>query len=200
MIRTVWLAPALALIAACSAEKKEEPAKAAALPTLHEMMVQKIDVDADAVWAIGNAAINDKALIDPAKMTDATWKELDQASQRLSGHAKELGALDPVIVTRPGVPVADEGTPGAPSPAEIQAHIKRDTDLFRSLAGSLEQHATDLATAARAKNAEKAGGLINEMDGVCEACHLEFWYPEQKAMVEAIMAKANADAPKNSPQ
>src|SRR5688572_5651421 len=67
--RGFWLVPALALIGACSSEKQEEQ-KAVEQLTLHEMMVQKIDVDADAIWTIGNAAINDQASIDPAKMTD----------------------------------------------------------------------------------------------------------------------------------
>lgn len=194
MMRTgFWLVPALALIAACSSEK-EQPAKVETAPTLQEMMTQKIDVDADAIWAIGNAAIDDKASIDPAKMNDTSWAELAAASDRMAGHARELGALDPVVVTRPGVEIADEGTPGAPSPAQIQGHIKRDTDVYRSLAGSLATHATDLAMAARARDAAQAGRLINEMDGVCEACHLEFWYPEQKALVESIIAKGNSSA------
>lgn len=157
MIRTLWLVPALALIAACSAEKQEPQPKAGAAPTLHEMMVQKIDVDADAIWAIGNAAIDDKASIDPAKMTGTTWQELDRASQRMTGHARELGALDPIVVTRPGVKVADEGTPGAPSPAQIQAHLRRDTDLYRSLAGSLEQHASEGASGLRGRGGTDGG-------------------------------------------
>ncbi len=195
MIRmALGVIPAVALVAACSPQKEEQP-KAAAVPTLHDMMTQKIDVDADAIWAIGNAAINDQASIDPAKMNEKSWTDLAAASDRMAGHARELGALDPIVVTRPGVEIADEGTPGAPSPAQIQAHIQRDTDVYRSLAGSLATHATDLAMAARARDAAQAGRLINEMDGVCEACHLEFWYPEQKALVESIMAQGNNSAP-----
>lgn len=194
--RGLWLAPALALVAACSSEKQEEQ-KAVEHLTLHEMMVQKIDVDADAIWAIGNAAIDDKASIDPAKMTEKNWWDLEAAATRMTGDSKTLAALDPIIVTRPGVKIADEGTPGAPTPDQIQAHIKRDTDVYRSLATNLSQHVADLAVAARAKDAPTAGRIINELDGVCEACHLEFWYPEQKALVESILAK-DAAAEKNA--
>ena len=30
----------------------------------------------------------------------------------------------------------------------------------------------------------QAGDLISGMDQVCENCHLEYWYPEQKALLE----------------
>lgn len=184
--RQKWLA-AMLLVGACSSPKEE--AKIEPVPTLHEMMTQKVDVEADKIWAIGNAAIDDTASLDPTKMTDKSWKELQESSERMAAHAKELAGLNPVVVTRPGVKIADEGTPGAPSPTEIQGHIARDPDVYRSLADALMVHAVSLTDAAKTKDAAKAGHLLNGLDGVCETCHLEFWYPEQKAFVEAVEAK-----------
>jgi len=184
---------ALAMLATCSSPKDGKPDETNA-PTVHELMTRKIDVDADAIWSIGNAAINDRALLEPARMDEKDWQGLEQAAQRLAGDAATLATLDPVVVTRPGVRIADEGVEGAPSPAEIQAHIKRDTDVYRSLARSLAGHSARLAAAARAREPSRAGHLINELDGVCESCHLEFWYPEQKALVEALEAGAGPPA------
>jgi hypothetical protein len=179
---------ALALLAAgCSSpEKAEEPE----LTTIHEYMTQRIDPDADAIWAIGNAAISDDASIDPAKMTDADWTNLGTAADRMAGHARKLENLDPVLVSKAGMKIADEGTEGAPTQAMIQSHLQKDTDVFRALADSLTTHATDLSAAAKKKDFVTAGRLINEMDGVCESCHLEFWYPEQKALVEQLSGKS----------
>lgn len=190
----LWLAMPLALIGGCSSEKAPEPAAKAAL-TLQEFMTQKIDVHADAIWAIGNAAIDDTASIDPAKMDEKGWTGIAQAAERMAVDARALAALDPVVVTRPGVKIADEGTAGAPSPADIQGHIARDHDTFRALAGTLATHADGLAGAARARDAATVGRLVNEMDGVCESCHLEYWYPEQKALVKQIEAAAPVAAP-----
>jgi hypothetical protein len=180
----------IALLGACS--KKQEQPKPEPQLTLHEMMTKKIDPDADAIWAIGNAAIDDKAGMDPAKMTEKNWKDLGEAGARMGVNARELAALDPIVVTRPGVKIADEGVAGAPGPAQIQGHIARDTDVYRSLAQSLADHGDQLAAASRTKDAATAGRLISELDGVCESCHLEFWYPEQKALVQSIQAKAEA--------
>lgn len=177
---------AVALLAAgCSSQDQAERAEEGP-PTLHEMMVMRIDPDADAIWEIGNAALDEDASIDPALMGAEDWTRLKTAADRMAGHAKSLETLDPVVVTRPGVKIADEGTEGAPTPAMIQAHLQKDTDVFRALAGSLTTHATDLSVAASKQDFATAGRLINEMDGVCESCHLEFWYPEQRELMKRM--------------
>jgi hypothetical protein len=173
------------LVAGCSKGEKAEPEKPAPT-TVHEFMIERIDPDADAIWAIGNAAISEDASIDPAKMTDQNWTDLKAAADRMAGHSRALENLDPVVVVKPGMKIADEGTEGAPTPAMIQAHLEKDTDVFRELADSLTTHVTDLSAAAAAKDAVTAGRLINEMDGVCESCHLEFWYPEQKELMKKM--------------
>lgn len=176
---------AAVLVAGCSKEEAAAPAEAGPT-TIHEYMTQVIDPDADAIWEIGNAAIGEDASMDPAKMTDEDWTNLKAAAERMAGHARGLENLDPLVVVKPGVKIADEGVEGAPTPAQIEAHLRKDTDVFRSLADALTTHATDLATAAAAKDAANAGRLINEMDGVCESCHLTFWYPEQKELMEKM--------------
>jgi cytochrome c556 len=119
-------------------------------------------------------------------MSDKDWADLKAAADRMAGHARALEDLDPVLVVKPGAKIADEGTEGAPTPAMIQAHLEKDTDVFRALADSLTTHATDLSAAAAKKDAAAAGRLINEMDGVCESCHLEFWYPEQRELMKKM--------------
>jgi hypothetical protein len=177
---------ALALLTAgCSSQDKADKAEAEPT-TIHEFMLSRIDPDADAIWAIGNAAISEDASMDPVKMTDANWADLGKAADRMAGHARLLENLDPLLVALPNAKIADEGTEGAPTREQIQAHLERDTDVFRALADSLTTHATDLSAAAAKKDFANAGRLINEMDGVCESCHLEFWYPEQKELMKKM--------------
>jgi len=183
-------AAALLLTTACSSQQEEPQGQ---LLTFNEVMKNEIDPRADEVWAIGNAAINEDAGIDPAKMTDADWDKLAASSESLRQAALDLARLDPVVVVRPGEKIADEGVPGGDTAAEVQANIDRNTQGMRDMANTLAGHMAELTRAAQTRDAAKAGPLINQLDGVCEACHLEYWYPSQKALVEEFQNSGVVD-------
>lgn len=181
MNRIVWLLPALALVAACS----KEPAAPAL--TFHEVMKDKVDKNADALWDISNQAIGEQAGLDPAKLTDELWDQLVARADAVQQAALEIATMDPIVVAKPGVKISDEGIPGGNSAAQVQARFDRDPQTLRDLANALAVHTGQLATAARAHDAATAGPLVDQLDSVCETCHLEFWYPDQKAAVEEIL-------------
>jgi len=184
--------PLLACTAACSPQSGEQESAAPQL-TLHEIMTNEIDVRADEVWEIGNAAIDDGANIDPARMSEADWEKLASSSAALRQAALDLANLDPVVVVRPGVKIADEGVPGGDSGAEVQANIDRDPQGLKDMASTLAAHMGELASAAQERDAARAGPLINQLDSVCEACHLDYWYPSQKELVEEFMNSGVVD-------
>lgn len=184
------LAAATLALAGCS----KEPAAEDVPMTVHESMTKHVDVIADEVWAVGNAAMASDALIDPKMMDDAKWAKLADAATRLQAAATELGALKTYVVNRPGVTISDENIEGGTSSAQVQKNIDADIDGFRGMAGALAGHMGDLAAAAKAHDAARAGELVGQLDGVCENCHLEFWYPEQKDLVKQIMAEGDRAA------
>lgn len=175
------LTASLAIVAACSQEKKEEPAPQL---TLHEVMKDKIDLHGDQLWEVSNAALGDEAHLDPKLMDDARWAQIEQQATALQQAALELAALDPIVVVKPGVKIADEGVPYGDTGAEVQANVDKDPQKLRDFANVLAVHAGDIATAAKTHNFERAGLLIGELDGVCEDCHLEFWYPSQRDLLK----------------
>ena len=180
------LIPAIATLAACSSNE-EASVKA---PTFHEVMKDKVDVRADEVWAIGNAAIADDAGLDPAQMTDERWQQLESRSRTLQQAALEIATMDPIVVARPGVKISDEGIAGGHSAAQVQSEIDKDPQALRDMAQTLAVHTGDLADAAAAHDIDRAALLINQLDSVCESCHLEFWYPDQKELVEQYFGEA----------
>jgi len=179
----VWIVvPALLLTAGC---KKQEAASQQR--TFHEIMKDDVDVRADDVWAIGNAHISDQAGIDAASMTDDDWKKLASAAVSLQQAALEIANLkDPIVVVKPGVKIADEDVPGGDSAESVKANIAKDPQGLRDHANSLAADMADLAKAANKHDAAAAGPIINQLDSVCESCHLEFWYPSQRDLVNKI--------------
>jgi hypothetical protein len=182
----VSLLPVVALVAACSSQSEEPEAPAL---TFHEVMKDKIDKNADELWDISNAAIGDAAGIDPAKMTDERWAQIEAKATAVQQAALEIATMDPIVVVKPGVKISDEGTPFGHTGAMVQARMDKDPATLRNLANALARHTGDLATAARTHDAATAGPLIDQLDGVCEDCHLEYWYPDQKELVNQFRAQ-----------
>ena len=191
MRRLAWIVlPAVLLATGC---KKQETAPQQ--KTLHEIMKDEVDVRADDVWAIGNDHIDANAGIDAASMSDDDWKKLASAAVSLQQAALDLASLkDPIVVVKPGVKIADQDVPGGDSPASVQANLAKDPQGFTDHANSLAQDMADLAKAANKHDAATAGPIINQLDSVCESCHIEFWYPSQKALVDAIRKKGGDSA------
>jgi len=184
-----WIVvPGLVLTAGCQKQEAAPPQK-----TLHEVMKDEVDERADVVWAIGNAHINGDAGIDAASMTDDDWKKLASAAIDLQQGALHIAALkEPIVIVKPGESIADESVPGGDTKESVKANVDKDPQGLRDHANSLAQDMADLATAANKHDAATAGPIINQLDGVCESCHLEFWYPSQKKLVDQIR-KAGGD-------
>jgi len=178
-----WMiVPALLLVAGCNKHEAASGQK-----TFHEIMKDEVDKRADDVWAIGNAHISDQAGIDGASMSDDDWKKLASAAVSLQQAALDIANLkEPIVVVKPGVKIADQGVPGGDTVESVKANIDKDPQGLRDHANSLAADMADLAQAANKRDAATAGPIINQLDSVCESCHLEFWYPSQKDLVNKI--------------
>jgi cytochrome c556 len=188
MKKTLFLAlPALALLAACSHKNEQQEQQAQAAPTFHDVMKDQVDKHADEVWDVTNPAVGDKGGIDPTKMTDAMWSQLAQDAIAVQEGAQQIAQMNKITVIRPGETIADAGVPGGHRPEEVQAQIDNNPHGLRDHAANLAATMGDLVKAAQAHDAAKAGPIIDSLDGVCEGCHLDYWYPDQKALVEKII-------------
>ena len=179
-------ASALLILSACSndtaAPPTDEEEETAA--TLHEVMVEQIDQHADELWEISNTALNETAGIDPSLLTDAQWDEMAMRAGEVEKGARTLAAMDPIVVARPGVKISDEDIEGGHSAAQVQGFVDADPQLFRDLSDTLAGHMAQIVTASRNRDAEALAPLVDQLDGVCESCHLNYWYPEQRELVE----------------
>jgi len=188
MKKTLLLAlPALAVLAACSHKNEQPEQQAQSAPTFHDVMKDEVDKHADEVWEVTNPAVGDKGGIDPTKMTDAMWRQLAEDATAVQEGAQQIAQMDKITVIRPGETIADAGVPGGHSAAEVQAEIDKNPQGLRDHAAGLAATMGDLVKAANARDAAKAGPIIDSLDGVCEGCHLDYWYPDQKALVEKII-------------
>ncbi len=179
-------------LAACN-QTPEEPAEPAA-PTLHEVMKEQVDFNADALWDVTNTAIDGNADLDPTKLDDAKWAQIADLASKVEAGARTLAAMDPIVAAAPGVKIADSDIENGHTAAQVQGYLDADPATFRNLALSLADTMAEMQTAAMGRDVATAGRIANELDGVCETCHLSYWYPEQAAEVRSIR-QAGGDDP-----
>jgi hypothetical protein len=185
-----WIAIPALLLAGCSKKPEQPPQRT----TLHEVMKEEVDTRADDVWAVGNAHMSEDASLDSKTMTDADWSKLAAAATSLHKAALDLASLpEPLTVVKPGAKIAFEDTDWGDKAASVQKNVDQDPQGLRDLANELAQHTSDIATAAQKHDAATAGKLIDQLDGVCEGCHVKYWYPSQKALIDKIRKTSGTD-------
>jgi hypothetical protein len=153
-------------------------------PTLsvRELMEHIVDPTADWIFDAAVIDISHKGVTETAPLTDEDWLKVERGGWLLAESSNLLK------IPRRVVPVEDEGKPHQPgdpelSPAQIQAKIEKDRARWDKYADGLKIAALDAVRIAKTRNIEalfKAGDVV---DQACEACHLEYWYPGDRAAV-----------------
>lgn len=164
--------------------KTESPFKPVA--TLQELMVSVIDPNIDPIWNAVSTVNTQAGSVDKVPQTDEEWTQLRH-------HAITLIEVSNLLAIE-GRPIAAQGlstssSPAELSPAEIQKNIAAKRTDFNNHARAFQNASQLLLKAIDAKNAEdlvQVGGLV---DQVCEQCHKQFWYPNDK-LPSANVAKA----------
>jgi hypothetical protein len=186
------LAGSLAIVAVAACSSPEDRAAHEGL-TIQQIMRDEIDANAHALWAVTNPAIDDQAGLDPNKMTEERWTQMERHANVLKQGALAIARMDPLVVARPGEEISDADIEGGYSAAQVQAAIDEDTQELRVAASSFAIYAALLSASAYARDAPAAGKLLDDLNSQCETCHLEFWYPSQKELTEGA-----ATAPRES--
>jgi len=166
----------LLALAGCG-QGKTPATPVASAPTVHEAMANTVVPKSTALWETAAKATNDAGDPDGSKMTDAQWTQIAADAQAISDVANKLGNAETIkVLADPSLKIQDEGPQGA-SGAQVQAFIDKDPAAFKAFAKALAANSDAFVAAAHAKDAVKLGAASDALDGVCEACHMKFWYP-----------------------
>jgi hypothetical protein len=73
---------------------------------------------------------------------------------------------------------ADDADPGAElPPAQIEKRINQQWEVWIGMAQALHASAAVMLDAVDKKDVARLESTGSDLDGVCETCHLTFWYP-----------------------
>ncbi len=150
-----------------------------ASPNLHELMKNVVAVQTQVIWDTGNNAQDDQGNINPAKLTAADWAKIAAAASKVKRASESLATATHVMAAAPGQKIQDEGTPGAFGAAQVQKVIDAQPKLFSAFAQQLAGAMGEVSSAVKARDGHKLADVSGRIDEICEACHKQFWYPNQ---------------------
>ncbi len=176
----VWPIALLAL-AGCHRQPAAGPQPVA---SIRDVMLYEVDPAADAIWDSVGTTVTATGTEELRPRTPAQWQAVQRDALRL--------VEAPNLLVMPGRRVAhgdqaldDADAPGNLTAAEIETRIAGDRARFATFAANLQRAAVHASAAAKVRDAARLSAAGAAIDAACEACHLTYWYPGQRAMLRA---------------
>jgi hypothetical protein len=192
MTNTSRLAAALILTGvsnwACSSPKPAAPPAPAApvmtpVVSVKELMRFDIDPVADNIFDAVTYDATTKGVVETIPKTDEDWEKVKTGAVSL---AENIYLLK---IKRPWAPKGDVNNSTGPNPPElspdqIQAKYDKDPVLWDAKIEALRNAAKEVMDIADRRDAKALFEASADIDMACENCHLEYWYPGDRAAVE----------------
>lgn len=153
--------------------------------SVKELMHDLIDPLSDNLFDAIGSVETAKGSMETAPKTEADWDKV-----KLGATAMVEGAYL-LRIRRPFAPDGDNNNSGGPepielSPDEIQKKVDSDPVLWIAKIEALRNVGLQALDVAKRKQADELWDVTNNLDEACENCHVEYWYPNQKALLERL--------------
>jgi cytochrome c556 len=174
-----------ALLGACNKPASPEPTPATGAspfkPTagIQDLMAGMIDPSADFLWESVSTTVTEQGTEEKQPRTDEEWKEVRRQAIILTESANLL-LIEGRRVASEGKQLEDHGTPGNLTLEQTEQAITKERATFVGFSQALHDAGAAMLKAADNKDVQAMMSAGETLDGVCEGCHLKFWYPGQK--------------------
>lgn len=153
--------------------------------SVKELMHDLIDPLADNIFDAISSVETDKGVVETLPKTDEDWDKI-----RIGAVAMVEGSYL-LRVKRPFAPDGDVNNSTGPepmelSPTQIQEKIDKDPVLWLAKIEALRNVGLQALDVVKRKQASELWDVSNNLDEACENCHLEYWYPSQKALLDRL--------------
>jgi len=176
------------LAGSCSSpQPAAKPAPAAPVMTpvvsVKELMRYTIDPISDNIFDAVTYDATTTGVVETSPTTDEDWEKVKIGAVSLAE------AVYLLKVPRPWAPEGDVNNSTGPnppelSPAQIQAKLDKDPVLWDAKIEALRNAAKEVMDIADRRDAKALFEAGEDVDMACENCHLEYWYPGDRAAVE----------------
>jgi hypothetical protein len=182
------------LTSACSSSKPApDPHRAPALwgeltpvVSVKELMRDMIDPASDYVFdSVGTVISPNGGIVERQPKTDEDWEKIRIGAVTLAEGVYLLK------IPRPFAPPGDENNSTGPepeelSPAQIKAKLEADPVLWNAKIEALRNVGLEVLDIVKRKDVKELWDAGENLDQACETCHLEYWYPGEKALLKKL--------------
>jgi hypothetical protein len=199
-----WIAVLAAAIAMCACSSSK-PAPAAsttssppALPSpqklwgdlkpivsVKELMRDMIDPASDFIFDAVKVEIGKSGTIETIPRTEKDWEKIRIGAVTVAEGVYLLK------IPRPFTPPGDENNstgdhPTELSPAQIKAKLEADPVLWNAKIEALRNVGLEVMEIVKKKDVNELWEAGGNLDQACEGCHIQYWYPGDKALLEKL--------------
>ena len=145
--------------------------------TIKDLMDSIVDPSADVVWNAVATVVHEGGNEERVPHTPEEWTDVRRGAIRLV-EASNLLLMPGRHVARPG---EKSEVPGVElEPEEMEALVNKDREAWTRHAKALHEVSLTMLQAIDAKDGKKLFDVGEELDTVCENCHVQYWYPNEK--------------------
>jgi hypothetical protein len=156
--------------------------------SVKELMHDFIDPASDYVFDAVGTVVTKKGEEDRLPKTDADWERLRMGGVMLAEGVYLLK------IPRPFAPPGDENNSTGPdpeelSPAQIKAKLEKDPVLWNAKIEALRNVGLEVIEIVKKRDSKELWDAAENLDNACEGCHIEYWYPGDKALLNRLDRK-----------
>ena len=153
--------------------------------SVKELMRDMIDPIADNIFDSVGTVINKNGVVNTEPRTDQDWEKIRIGAVTIAEGAYLLK------IPRPFTPPGDENNSTGPdaeelSPAQIKAKLEADPVLWNAKIEALRNVGLEVIEIVKRKDTKELWDAAENLDQACENCHLEYWYPGERALMKKL--------------
>jgi len=153
--------------------------------SVKELMRDMLDPAADYVFDAVKIVYTKKGAVETTPKTEKDWDKIRIGAVTL------VEGVYLLKIPRPFAPPGDENNSTGPeatelSPAQIKAKLEADPVLWNAKIEALRNVGLEVLEIVKTRKVDELWDAGHNLDQACESCHLQYWYPGDKALLQKI--------------
>src|SRR5437763_15746920 len=153
--------------------------------SVKELMRDMLDPASDFIFDSVSTVTSKKGVVETFPRNDKDWEKIRFGAVTLAEGVYLLK------IPRPFAPPGDENNSTGPdatelSPAQIKAKLEADPVLWNAKIEALRNVGLEVIEIVNKKKVDELWDAGDNLDRACETCHIEYWYPGDKPLLEKV--------------